>query len=57
MKIVRFSQNGHAPRLGCFLGGDRVAGSDVLTDPAATGPDGRALRTTFRDWDESGLAG
>src|SRR4029077_14797366 len=25
MKIVRFSQNGHAPRLGCFLGQDRVA--------------------------------
>ena len=24
MKIVRFSQNGHAPRLGCFLGEDRV---------------------------------
>jgi len=24
MKIVRFSQNGHAPRLGCFLGQDRV---------------------------------
>jgi acylpyruvate hydrolase len=24
MKIVRFSQNGHAPRLGCFVGGDRV---------------------------------
>jgi 2-keto-4-pentenoate hydratase/2-oxohepta-3-ene-1,7-dioic acid hydratase in catechol pathway len=25
MKIVRYSQNGHAPRLGCFLGADRVA--------------------------------
>jgi len=25
MKIVRFSQNGHSPRLGCFLGQDRVA--------------------------------
>ncbi|MGH7372749.1 MAG: fumarylacetoacetate hydrolase family protein [Candidatus Rokuibacteriota bacterium] len=25
MKIVRFSQNGHAPRLGCFLGQDRIA--------------------------------
>jgi acylpyruvate hydrolase len=25
MKIVRFSQNGHAPRLGCFFGADRVA--------------------------------
>ena len=25
MKIVRFSQNGHYPRLGCFLGQDRVA--------------------------------
>ena len=25
MKIVRFSQNGHAPRLGCFLGSDRIA--------------------------------
>ena len=25
MKIVRFSQNGHAPRLGCFLGADRIA--------------------------------
>ena len=24
MKIVRFSQNGHAPRLGCFVDGDRV---------------------------------
>ncbi len=24
MKIVRFSQNGHAPRLGCFMGEDRV---------------------------------
>jgi 2-keto-4-pentenoate hydratase/2-oxohepta-3-ene-1,7-dioic acid hydratase in catechol pathway len=24
MKIVRYSQNGHAPRLGCFLGSDRV---------------------------------
>ena len=24
MKIVRFSQNGHSPRLGCFLGEDRV---------------------------------
>jgi acylpyruvate hydrolase len=24
MKIVRFSQNGHAPRLGCLVGGDRV---------------------------------
>ncbi|MGH7386592.1 MAG: fumarylacetoacetate hydrolase family protein, partial [Candidatus Rokuibacteriota bacterium] len=24
MKIVRFSQNGHAPRLGCFLGQDRI---------------------------------
>jgi len=24
MKIVRFSQNGHAPRLGALLGGDRV---------------------------------
>jgi acylpyruvate hydrolase len=24
MKIIRFSQNGHAPRLGCFVGGDRV---------------------------------
>ncbi len=24
MKIVRYSQNGHAPRLGCFLGDDRV---------------------------------
>jgi len=24
MKIVRFSQNGHSPRLGCFLGQDRV---------------------------------
>jgi acylpyruvate hydrolase len=24
MKIVRFSRNGHAPRLGCFLGPDRV---------------------------------
>jgi len=24
MKIVRYSQNGHAPRLGCFLGEDRV---------------------------------
>src|SRR3989304_147095 len=24
MKIVRFSQNGHAPRLGCFMGQDRV---------------------------------
>ena len=25
MKIVRFSQNGHSRRLGCFLGQDRVA--------------------------------
>ena len=25
MKIVRFSQNGHAPRLGCYLGQDRIA--------------------------------
>ncbi|MGH7300143.1 MAG: fumarylacetoacetate hydrolase family protein, partial [Candidatus Rokuibacteriota bacterium] len=25
MKIARFSQNGHAPRLGCFLGQDRIA--------------------------------
>jgi len=24
MKIVRFSQNGHSPRLGCFMGQDRV---------------------------------
>ena len=24
MKIVRFSLNGHTPRLGCFVGGDRV---------------------------------
>ena len=24
MKIVRFSQNGHSPRLGCFMGEDRV---------------------------------
>src|SRR5262245_4193717 len=24
MKIVRFSQNGHSPRLGCLLGEDRV---------------------------------
>jgi acylpyruvate hydrolase len=24
MKIVRYSQNGHTPRLGCFLGDDRV---------------------------------
>jgi acylpyruvate hydrolase len=24
MKIVRFSQNGHLPRLGCFMGQDRV---------------------------------
>ena len=24
MKIVRFSQNGHPPRLGCLLGDDRV---------------------------------
>ncbi|MDO8476296.1 MAG: fumarylacetoacetate hydrolase family protein [Candidatus Rokubacteria bacterium] len=24
MKIVRFSQNGHSPRLGCFIGQDRV---------------------------------
>jgi 2-keto-4-pentenoate hydratase/2-oxohepta-3-ene-1,7-dioic acid hydratase in catechol pathway len=24
MKIVRFSQEGHAPRLGCFMGEDRV---------------------------------
>ena len=24
MKIVRFSQNGHVPRLGCFLGEDRI---------------------------------
>jgi 2-keto-4-pentenoate hydratase/2-oxohepta-3-ene-1,7-dioic acid hydratase in catechol pathway len=24
MKIVRFSQNGHAPRLGCLVGSDRV---------------------------------
>src|SRR5262249_56035736 len=24
MKIVRFSQNGHSPRLGAFLGQDRV---------------------------------
>jgi acylpyruvate hydrolase len=24
MKIVRFSRNGHGPRLGCFLGTDRV---------------------------------
>ena len=24
MKIVRYSQNGHAPRLGCFMGEDRV---------------------------------
>jgi acylpyruvate hydrolase len=24
MKIVRFSQNGHSPRVGCFLGQDRV---------------------------------
>jgi len=24
MKIVRFSQDGHAPRLGCFMGEDRV---------------------------------
>ena len=24
MKIVRFSQNGHSPRLGCFMGPDRV---------------------------------
>ena len=24
MKIVRFSQNGHAPRLGCLVGNDRV---------------------------------
>lgn len=24
MKIVRFSQNGHPPRLGCFLGQDRI---------------------------------
>ena len=31
MKIVRFSQSGHAPRLGCFLGQDRVM------DLAATG--------------------
>src|ERR1700687_5910935 len=30
MKIVRFSQNGHAPRLGCLLGHDRLA------DPEAT---------------------
>ena len=24
MKIIRFSQNGHSPRLGCLLGADRV---------------------------------
>ena len=24
MKIVRFSQNGHAPRLGCYLDQDQV---------------------------------
>src|SRR5260370_12775126 len=24
IKIVRFSQNGHSPRLGCFMGQDRV---------------------------------
>ena len=24
MKIVRFSQNGHSPRLGCYMGQDRV---------------------------------
>ncbi len=24
MKIVRYSQNGHAPRLGCYVGSDRV---------------------------------
>ena len=40
MKIVRFSQNGHAPRLGCFLGQDRVpvlghAGDDALLARAA----------------------
>jgi hypothetical protein len=28
----------------------------VLTDPAATGPDGRPLRAALRGWDEAGLA-
>ena len=45
MKIVRYSQNGHAPRLGCFVGEDRVmdleascrgylAGKGVVRAPA-----------------------
>jgi hypothetical protein len=33
MKIVRYSQNGHAPRLGCFVGGDRVM--DLAASAAA----------------------
>jgi len=45
MKIVRFSQNGHAPRLGCFLGQDRIAdleaslteGSHVIRLDRSTG--------------------
>ncbi|MCI0545913.1 MAG: fumarylacetoacetate hydrolase family protein [Candidatus Rokubacteria bacterium] len=33
MKILRFSQNGHAPRLGAFLGADRVV--DLAASSAA----------------------
>src|SRR5215470_19210807 len=33
MKIVRFSQNGHAPRLGCLVGNDRVM--DLAASAAA----------------------
>jgi len=33
MKIVRFSQNGHAPRLGCLVGSDRVM--DLAASAAA----------------------
>jgi len=42
MKIVRFSQNGHAPRLGCFVGGDR------LMDLAASGAAYLASRGVVR---------
>jgi len=38
MKIVRFSQNGHAPRLGCFLGADRIADLEASAAPRSSRP-------------------
>ncbi len=49
MKIVRYSQNGHAPRLACFLGEDRVMWASDYPHPDSTWPESRqAIEENFK---------